>query len=344
MHSRFAILQPRAAVTLDDYVRDLAWAPEGRALAVAGGEGGVYLVSVAGDALDVRRLGEHLPGALAVAWAPQGPRFATSGQDGAVALWDASSGAEFKRWQPARAWSEQLAWSADGQLLASAAGRVVSLWTPSGERAFELADHPASVAGLGWGPGSQELAAACNGGVWVHRIRAEVSTRDYPAAGACLTVAFSPNGKLLATGMQAGAVHFWYLATGRNSAMRGYPTRVPLTGWSANSRYLATGSGNAIVVWDFAGKGPEGSQPMQLTGHTDRVDALAWQPGGPHLASGGRDWRLSLWLPGKAAQAIDAHLAAGEITALRWSPDGRTLAVGAAQGELALYELEPTSR
>jgi dipeptidyl aminopeptidase/acylaminoacyl peptidase len=57
--------------------------------------------------------------------------------------------------------------------------------------------------------------------------------------------------------------------------------------------------------------------------------------------SGGRDWRLSLWLPGKSAQAIDAHLAAAEVTAVRWSPDGRRVAVGEAGGGIGIYAILP---
>jgi WD40 repeat protein len=341
MAPRFSLLEPRASVTLDDYVRDLAWAPDGRSLAVAGGEGKVFLVSECRQSPQVRELGGHFPGTLAVAFAPDGARFATSGQDGTVALRRGDSGEELRRWSPARAWTEQLAWSPDGTALASAAARVVTLWTPEGEPRAVLPTHSSTVVALAWDRSGRDLGAAAQGGVRVHRLDAGANAipREFPAEGACLSVAWSPNGKLLATGIQTGKVHFWYLATGRNSEMSGYGARVALTAWSANSRYLATSAAAEVVVWDFGGKGPEGTRPAQLTGHTDRVESLDWQPGGAHLVSGGRDWRLSLWLPGKATQAIDAHLAEGEVTVVRWSPDGRYVAVGAAQGSLALYEL-----
>jgi WD40 repeat protein len=177
--------------------------------------------------------------------------------------------------------------------------------------------------------------------VTVHRIEPpQFTARKYAWAAACLTAAFSPNGKVLASGMQDGTVHFWWLNTGKDSQMRGYPTKVTLTDWSANSRYLATAAGPEVVVWDFGGKGPEGSAPLELSGHTDRISHLAFQPDGPWLLSAGRDWRLTLWLPGKEKQAVDAHLTGGEITALRWSPDGKQVAVGEAKGRLTIYELE----
>jgi WD40 repeat protein len=341
MANRFSLLEPRAAVTLDDYVRELAWAPDGRSLVVAGGEGKVFRVSECPQRLRVQELAGHVPGTLAVAWSSLGQVFATSGQDGTLALHRAEDGAELRRWAPARSWTEQLAWSPDGAVLASSAGRVVSLWSADGEARAVLPAQASTVAALGWDRSGRDLAAAGQGGVRVHRLEgaATAPAREFPADGACLSVAWSANGKLLASGLQNGKVHFWYLASGRNSEMSGYGSRVALTVWSANSRYLATSAGAEVVVWDFGGKGPEGTRPAQLTGHTERVESLAWQPGGVHLASGGRDWRLSLWVPGKSTTAIDAHLAEGEVTSVRWSPDGRTLAVGAAQGALALYEL-----
>jgi WD40 repeat protein len=139
--------------------------------------------------------------------------------------------------------------------------------------------------------------------------------------------------------MQDGAVHVWYRGTERDSHMRGYGARVALTQWSGNSRQLATSAGSQLVVWDFGGKGPEGSRPLELSAHTERIDCLAYQPGGPWLASAGRDWRVALWLPGKEALPLDIRMTASEVSVLRWSPDGRFLAVGERGGRLSIYEL-----
>ncbi len=94
-------LEPRAALSFDDFVADCAWSADGKFLAVAGGEGKVGLATVVGD-FALRTIGEHLLGTLAVAWQPRAQRFATSGQDGAIALWDAATASQLKRWKPAR--------------------------------------------------------------------------------------------------------------------------------------------------------------------------------------------------------------------------------------------------
>jgi len=339
-----AVLTERASVALDTYVVDIAWAPDGGALAVAGGEGGVVLVEDVADKPRARVLGEHAMGALAVAWRPASNIVASSGQDSAVVLWNTTDGVVLERLRPGTGWTERLAYSPDGKLLATATGKVLALWDEAGELVHRFEPHAATIAAIAWAKPGRDLAAATQGAICVHRIEPpQFNLRRYAWPAACLTVAFSANGKFLASGTQDGTVHFWNLVTGKDSQMRGYGSKVLLTEWSANSRYLATATGNDVVVWDFGGKGPEGTHPMELRGHTERISALAFQPNGAYLVSAGRDWRISLWQPGKETVALDAHLSAGEISAIRWSPDGRRLAVGESKGRMTFYDLTERS-
>jgi WD40 repeat protein len=333
-------LEPRASAAFDDYVLDCAWSADGRALAVAGGEGKVALARVQGDSLALDVVGEHLLGVLALAWRPHGKTFATTGQDASIATWDAVEGKLLKRWKPAPTPTQALAFSPDGGILASAAGKSVTLWSPDGEKIHAFAPAASSAAALAFDRPGTDLGVALNGELAVHRIeKSRYETRRYKWPAACLTVNFSGNGRFIASGMADGSLHFWNRSTGKDSQMRGYDGKLELVGWSDNSRYLASSTGNELVLWDFGGKGPEGTRPIVLNGHTERVDCFAWQPGGEHLASGGRDWRLTLWRPQKTREPIDVQLLDSEVSALRWSADGRFLAAGEKKGRLTVYEL-----
>jgi WD40 repeat protein len=333
-------LEPRASVSFDDYVADCAWAPDGQSLALAGGEGKIALLKDLGGTPVLQPLGEHLLGALALAWQPHGQRFATAGQDGAVALWDAGSAAAVKRWKPGVAPTQALAWSPDGELLATATGKVVSLWDREGGKRHSFAPATHTAVALAFDRPGTDLGVALNGEIAVHRIeKSRYETRRYKWPAACLTVNFSGNGRFLASGMADGSLHFWNRSTGKDSQMRGYDGKVQLVGFSDNSRYLASSAGNEVVLWDFSGRGPEGTKPIVLSGHTERVDSFAWQPGGEHLVSGGRDWRVALWRPGKAKQPVDVQLVDSEISVVRWSADGKRVVVGEKQGRVSLFDL-----
>jgi WD40 repeat protein len=340
-------LEPRAHAAFDDYVVDCAWSADGRSLAVAGGEGKVALAREAGAALSLDVIGEHLLGTIALAWQPRGKLFATAGQDGAVALWDSGTATAVKRWKPAPTATQALCFSPDGEILASAAGKSVTLWSAIGERIHAFAPAASSATALAFDRPGTDLGVALNGEIAVHRIgtasqpAARTETRRYKWPAACMTVNFSGNGRFLASGMADGTLHFWNRSTGKDSQMRGYDGKVELVGWSDNSRYLASCTGNELVLWDFSGRGPEGTKPVVLSGHTDRVDAFAWQTGGEYFVSGGRDWRLNLWRPGKATQPLDVQMLDSEISVTRWSPDGKRLAVGEKKGRIIVFELVP---
>lgn len=324
---------------LPDFVVALAWLPSGRGLIALEGSGGVVHVDAEKGAN--RRIGEHALGASSVSVRHDGAVVATGGQDCSVALWDTASWSELRRLPMGRQWVEHVAFQSRGPLLAVASGKRVWVLDERGDTVHDLGEHASTVTAIGWSPNGKQLAVAIYGGIALHVFARDgsVSSTMLPWQGAPMNVAWSPDAKTLVAGFQDGHVHFWRVASGANSRMAGYETKVRCTAWSATGRHLATAGGQNVVVWDFGGRGPEGTRPLQLTGHTDRVTALVYQPQGGHLASAGRDWRLSLWRPAATEKMLDAHLLDAPASALAWSPDSARLCAATESGELTLYKL-----
>jgi WD40 repeat protein len=329
-------LERRVHAELGDFPIDAAWSPDGRVLLVAGGAGALTWLDTTGAAQGPQRFGEHAGGALALAWQNGGQQFASSGQDGEVRLWDARTRAA-RVIHTASSWSERLAWSANGRALAVATGRELCIYGSDGALRVRLPPQTGVIAAIAWRAKTSELASVGNGGAHVHRLEPEPVTRTYPWQGACLTASWSPDGRVLASGMQDGSVHFWNIAAGTQSQMRGYGAKVALTCWNAASRLLATAADSVIIVWDFSGRGPEGSEPLQLGAHTARLTQLAFQPKGTLLAAGARDHRLTLWRMNQPQQPVDADIYGDEVALLRWSNDGTQLAVADRSGALRVY-------
>jgi len=329
-------LELRGRIELGDYPVDVAWSPDGKALIAVCGAGAVVHVEI-GARLDSRQIGSHGGGALAVAWQKAGNSIATSGQDGTVLLWDART-LESRAIHAGKEWSEQLAFSDNGRLLGIATGRALQVFDAAGAQRASVESHAGTIAALAWRPKSTELAAAGNGGMRLHRIEPQPDSRDYPWKGACLTARWNGDGRILASGMQDGSVHLWYVQSGTESQMQGYGSKVIATEWSGNGRYLATAGGSSLIVWDFSGKGPEGTAPIELRSHSERISALACRPTGAWLVSAARDRRLLLWRLGGADTPQDAHLLADECTLLRYARGGERLAVGDARGGLSIFE------
>jgi len=331
-------LELRGRLDLGDYAVDAAWSPDGRNLVVAGGQGALLWIDATLPEPSAQRLGEHAGGALALAWQGGGRLLASSGQDGEVRLWDPRK-REARVIHAAAEWSECLAFSSHGRLLAVGTGRTLRVFDSAGKPLEQPAPQAGVIAALAWRARTSELAAVGNGGMRLYRLEPQLQVREFAMPGACLTASFSPDGRVLAAGTQDGAVQYWNIAAATQSQLRGYGTKVALTSWSSNSRYLATAADQQIVVWDFTGPGPQERAPQELAAHTARLTQLAFQPQGPLLAAGARDRRVTLWRTAQPQQPIDACLLGDEVALLRWSNDGRQLGAADRSGVLSLYAM-----
>jgi WD40 repeat protein len=330
--------EARWQAEIGDHVIALAWSPGGADLAAAGVGGSIMVCD--GMTGRIRHvLDGHAFGATALSWSPQGKIIASAGQDGKVKLWNVATGQLHRTLDGGSAWVERVAWSPDGTLLASAAGKKVRLWDVAGQLVREYGNHPSTVADIQWKPGTLELASASYGQIALfHPDRAE-PVQCLKWKGSQLVLAWSPDGKHMATGDQDSTVHFWILKTGEDLMMSGYPVKVRELSWDHTSRYLATGGGAVPCVWDVSGKGPAGTRPLQFEGHKANVTGLAFQHSGPLLASAGADGQVMLWHPGKHKRALAQAQAGSGITQVAWSADDQRLVVGTESGAVRAYVL-----
>jgi len=334
-----ATLRGGVTARTDDFPVALAFSPDGRTLVVGGGEGRLYRVSVEDGSAQL--LDDSSPGVLELAWQPKGALLAVAGQDGAVRLFnmeEATPAARVLHRSPR--WPAGVSWRADGRQLAFAAGKDVQVFDADGQLVRSLTGHAVPLTHLCW-RGRDELIAAGNGALFVDRVDTG-AMEQFVLEGIPQTLSLGADGRVAACGLADGTINFRYLNNRKRSRMSGYEGKVSLTGWSANSRYLASASTGAssVVVWDFGGKGPEGSDPLQLEAHEERVEALAWQGVGALLATAGKDWRLVLWKPGPGSRKpLDMQLLDGPAGLMAWSPDGKRLAVAQTSGTVRFFAL-----
>ena len=164
----------------------------------------------------------------------------------------------------------------------------------------------------------------------------DVSTRHNRIAtlqehtGRVASVAFSPDGTLLASGSWDRTLKLWDVATRQNIDTLAGQRGINSVAFSPDGTRLASGSDDKVELWDVATR-----QSIDTLEGQRRVSAVAFSPDGTRLASGSWDGTLKLW-DVATRQNIDTLEGHKAISAVAFSPDGTTLASGGSDGDRTL--------
>jgi WD40 repeat protein len=221
-----------------------------------------------------------------------------------VKVWD-TAGAREAHTLSRRGVVKALSFGADGLLLAAGTEALtptklsesLTFWAPGPGRMERSIPLPPSLR-LTLSPDAQRLAWVGPRGVRVYEVGSgrEVLALDERTAPSAL--AFSPDGRRLATAGKEGPVKVWAVAGARAAApasllpAAGRKDLLECMAFSPDGTRLATGHGTGVVrVWDVA----SGEELLTLKGHTKYVTGLAFSPDGARLASASSDGTVRLW-------------------------------------------------
>lgn len=149
------------------------------------------------------------------------------------------------------------------------------------------------------------------------------------------SVAWSPDGRQLASGSDDGSVRMWDPASGEVvRELIGLRGRVLSVVWSPDGRQLAIASGEGTTqLWDAI----SGERVLELTG-SDGDSSVAWSPDGLWLATGGADGRMRVWDTTSGERVRELTGSDSKIWSVAWSPNGLLLATGSADGCVRLWD------
>ena len=352
-----------------DWVLDVSFSPDGQTLASASLDETVKVWDIDGGNLATlpgHDCGPNTPcGVTSVEFSPDGTRIATASQDKTVKLWQRDG--TFIRKLKNDAWVWDVSFSPDGQILAIASrDNTVRLRTLEGEELQTLRGHQKQVRSVSFSADGQTIASASDDNTIVlwdregeempvleesDRLAADPSLDDGNPI-AVFAVAFSEDGKIVASGNADKTVKLWDRRGNLLQTLEGHQGAVNWVGWSPDGEILASASADGnLKLWRSRGTldgtlnhgrgnplGEDGCL-LEATPSCPGIESASFSADNRLIATaGGRI--LKLW--NRNGSRRQTFVMAGEemaINSVAFAPDGEFLVTGHDDRTVRIWNL-----
>jgi WD40 repeat protein/predicted Ser/Thr protein kinase len=310
------ICQDESYFTLTNAQKPVAFvaaSPDGRSLALAGGQPFVCLWDIAARQVTARLPGKA--GNVCAAFSPDSARLAVAGEDSVIRIWDAANQRQAAALRGHAFPVVQVAFSPDGKWLASASrpDGAIKIWDAASQvEKASFGRLPNEYPAVAFSPDNATLAWSA-GDRSIHLT--DVNTGADRAVlsghgGSVDSLAFSPDGKWLASASKDFDARIWDAHAGSNAAiLTGHNAMVTSVAFSPDSQLLSTTCADGTVkLWSVK----TGREITTYKGHEMWVNNAVFLPDGQTLVTGADDGTAKFWKVVRQSHsiAIEYHNAA----------------------------------
>lgn len=271
-----------------------------------------------------------------LAFSPDGRFIALGGgrNDPRIEIWDLQQEKRIRHWKTYQNRVLALTFSPDGNTLVSSAdGGAIEVWdVQTGKLLHRFLEHRSNVLSLAISPDGRNLVSGGLDGIRFWDLRDRQLIRVLLNLQPIYSVAFRPDGQLIAAGTHQGNIILWPVIPDEGAALVGNPLStsfqhdqgITTLDFTPDGNRLIAGSFDATIkCWDLVRR----ELVYTLVDHPSWIKSLKINPNGQLFASASRDgirfWNLET---GEAVGFIGSE--SDWTQAIAWYPNGLTLATG----------------
>ena len=298
-----------------------------------------------------------------VAFSPCGKKLVSGCEDHRVRIWNFQNRQCIQQLPKHTDWVWFVVFSPDGQMIASASeDNTICLWRLKNEKWVRhneewvhhtvLKKHTERVRVVAFSPDSKRLVSGGDNRqiiLWdlTKPIYQDLQEPRYPAkilgeskdqhTRRILSLAFSPDGKLIASSSRDKTIRLWNLETNEVQILEGHDNQVHAIAFSPDGDTLVSGGfDHKVKLWDVKKQ----ICIHTLEGHEDRILCVAFHPDGSIFASSGHDKKIRLWskTTGECIRILpEGHT--GAIESINFSPQGGFLVSSSQDQTIRIWDI-----
>ncbi len=341
-------MKPKQAVllkTLPGFTTDVSsveYSPNGKLLAATGGDQ-IILIWDTSTWEPVLTLSGHTDWIGGFHFSPDGKRLASASFDSKAILWDLTNGERMLTLSGQQSPIFGMDFSPDGKsLVTGSADGKIRFWNISLSQEWLTFPTAPGAGRLDYDPGGVFVAAGYGPQgavkVWDTRSGAEVLSLSEGSHRSWVeSVAFSPDGALLATASLDGMAKIWSMPDGQLLyTLSGHVMGIYDLAFSPDEKRLATAGGDSVVmIWDV-----ETGQEIGTLQSGSVIMGLDFSPDGRLLAMTSTSGVIKVWDVDQGQRIKNLGNLSVVLEDIAFSPDGGRLAVAADDGKASLWDYD----
>jgi WD40 repeat protein/serine/threonine protein kinase len=306
----------------------LAFSPNGKQI-VCGCEDNAVRVWNTQTGQVVYSMKGHTHSVVSVAYSPDGTKILSGSLDGTLRLWDAISGKEIGTLKGHHGPVRAISFSPDGKKIVSGSGdKTLKIW--------QIDSSVGMLTLAGTLAGHQHAATVLG---FVNLAQKDSDPEKMTLTGhkhAVTAVAYSPDGKWIASGSLDNTIKIWDSQNGFEArSFNGHTGEVSCVAFVTGAKQIVSGSqDNTIKIWET-----QLDQP-NLKGHVRPVTGVAYSPDNTCLASASKDNTLKIWniLRGEELRTLTGHT--DVVTSLAFIPNSKRIVSGSYDKSVRIWDFQ----